>query len=111
MAEHLAADGKAKGHKDRGGRRKRLPRWADRLITVVIILIGAGLLVRPWVADRLQESGVFNQITTVSGNIDAMSKEERARYISQARVQRGAGGADAKDPRGPDPAVRAAADV
>ncbi|MDD6358690.1 MAG: hypothetical protein PUG08_01815, partial [Parafannyhessea umbonata] len=61
MAEHLAADGKAKGQKGRGGRRKRLPRWADRLITVVIILIGAGLLVWPWVADRLEGSGVFNQ--------------------------------------------------
>ena len=29
---------------------------------------------------------MFNQITTVSGNIDAMSKEERARYLSQARA-------------------------
>lgn len=86
MAEHLAADGKAKGHKGRGRRRKRLPRWADRLITVLIILVGAGLLVWPWVADRLEASGVFNQITTVSGNIDAMSKEERARYLSQARA-------------------------
>ena len=66
MAEHLAADGKAKGHKGRGRRRKRLPRWADRLITVLIILVGAGLLVWPWVADRLEASGVFNQITTVS---------------------------------------------
>ena len=47
MAEHLAADGKAKGHKGRGRRRKRLPRWADRLITVLIILVGAGLLVWP----------------------------------------------------------------
>lgn len=25
-------------------RRKRLPRWADRLITIVIILIGVGLM-------------------------------------------------------------------
>ena len=87
MAEHLAADGKAKGHKGRGRRRKRLPRWADRLITVLIILVGAGLLVWPWVADRLEASGVFNQITTVSGNIDAMSKEERARYLSQLAGQ------------------------
>ena len=53
---------------------------------MLIILIGAGLLVWPWVADRLEASGVFNQITTVSGNIDAMSKEERTRYLSQARA-------------------------
>jgi sortase A len=86
MAEHLAADGKAKGQKGRGRRRKRLPRWADRLITVVIILIGAGLLVWPWVADRLEESGVFNQITTVSGNIDAMSQSEKDYYLSEARA-------------------------
>ncbi|SDC50167.1 LPXTG-site transpeptidase (sortase) family protein [Parafannyhessea umbonata] len=86
MAEYLAADGKAKGHKGRGRRHKRLPRWADRLITVLIILVGAGLPVWSWVADRLEASGVFNQITTVSGNIDAMSKEERARYLSQARA-------------------------
>ena len=58
MAAHLAADGEDKGHKGRGRRRKRLPRWADRLITVLIILIGAGLLVWPWVADRLDRKSV-----------------------------------------------------
>ena len=30
-------------------RRKRLPRWADRLITIVIILIGVGLMTWPWI--------------------------------------------------------------
>lgn len=34
-------------------RRKRLPRWADRLITIVIILIGVGLMAWPWILDRL----------------------------------------------------------
>ena len=34
-------------------RRKRLPRWADRLITIVIILIGVGLMTWPWILDRL----------------------------------------------------------
>ena len=43
-------------------RRKRLPRWADRLITIVIILIGVGLMTWPWILDRLEASGVFNQI-------------------------------------------------
>lgn len=41
-------------------RRKRLPRWADRLITIVIILIGVGLMTWPWILDRLEASGVFN---------------------------------------------------
>ena len=45
-------------------RRKRLPRWADRLITIVIILIGVGLMTWPWILDRLEASGVFNQIST-----------------------------------------------
>ena len=35
-------------------RRKRLPRWADRLITIVIILIGVGLMTWPWILDRLE---------------------------------------------------------
>ena len=38
-------------------RRKRLPRWADRLITIVIILIGVGLMTWPWILDRLQHRG------------------------------------------------------
>lgn len=70
----------------RRGRRKRLPRWADRLVTVLIILVGAGMLVWPWVMDRLEASGVFNQITTVSSNIDAMTKEQRAYYRQQAQA-------------------------
>lgn len=70
----------------RRGRRKRLPRWADRLVTVLIILIGAGMLVWPWVMDRLEASGVFNQISTVSSNIDAMTEEQRAYYLQQAQA-------------------------
>lgn len=70
----------------RKGRRKRLPRWADRLITVLIILVGAGMLVWPWVMDRLEASGVFNQITSVTTNIDAMSKKDRAYYLHQAQA-------------------------
>ena len=65
--------------------RKRLPRWADRLITIVIILIGVGLMTWPWILDRLEASGVFNQISTVSSTVDALSEEERERILLQAR--------------------------
>ena len=64
---------------------KRLPRWADRLITIVIILIGVGLMTWPWILDRLEASGVFNQISTVSSTVDALSAEERERILLQAR--------------------------
>ena len=66
-----------KHSKPAGGkrRRKRLPRWADRLITIVIILIGVGLMTWPWILDRLEASGVFNQISTVSSTVDALSEE------------------------------------
>jgi sortase A len=70
----------------RRGRRKRLPRWADRLITVLIILVGAGMLVWPWVMDRLEASGVFNQISSVTTNIEAMSKKDREYYLQQAQA-------------------------
>ena len=66
-------------------RRRRLPRWADRLITMVVILIGAGLMIWPWVLDRLEASGVFNQISAVSSTVDALSEEERERIFLQAR--------------------------
>ena len=66
-------------------RRKRLPRWADRLITIVIILIGVGLMTWPWILDRLEASGVFNQISTVSSTVDALSAEEREHILLQAR--------------------------
>lgn len=76
-----------KHSKPAGGkcRRKRLPRWADRLITIVIILIGVGLMTWPWILDRLEASGVFNQISTVSSTVDALSEEERERILLQAR--------------------------
>lgn len=67
-------------------RRKRLPRWADRLITMVVILVGVGLMVWPWVFDRLEASGVFNQINAVSSTVDALPAEERERILLQARA-------------------------
>ena len=92
-AKHMKSDnaadngGSSSQPKPKGGkrRRKRLPRWADRLITIVIILIGVGLMTWPWILDRLEASGVFNQISTVSSTVDALSEEERERILLQAR--------------------------
>ena len=39
----------------------------------------------PWILDRLEASGVFNQISTVSSTVDALSAEERERILLQAR--------------------------
>ena len=66
-------------------RRKRLPRWADRLITMVVILIGVGLMVWPWVLDRFEAAGVLNQIDAVSSTVDALSAQEREWILLQAR--------------------------
>lgn len=70
----------------RGGKRTRLPRWADRLITLLVILVGVGLMIWPWVLDRLEASGVFNQISTVSSTVDAMDQSQKDYYLSQARA-------------------------
>lgn len=67
-------------------RRRRLPRWADRLITALVILVGVGLMVWPWVLDRIEASGVFNQISQVSQTIDALSPEDKQRYLQQAQA-------------------------
>ncbi|MGN0055316.1 MAG: class C sortase [Atopobiaceae bacterium] len=67
-------------------KRKRLPRWADRLITLLVILLGVGLMIWPWVLDRLEASGVFNQISTVSSTVDAMDQSQKDYYLSQARA-------------------------
>ena len=66
-------------------RRRRLPRWADRLITMVVILIGVGLMVWPWVLDRFEAAGVFNQIDAVSSTVDALPAQEREWILLQAR--------------------------
>lgn len=70
----------------RRSRRRRLPRWADRLITALVILVGVGLMVWPWVLDRIEASGVFNQISQVSQTIDALSPEDKQRYLQQAQA-------------------------
>lgn len=66
------SDVQGKGKKKE--RKKRLPRWADRLITVLVILFGVALMVWPWVLDRIEASGVLNQISTVSSTVDAMGQ-------------------------------------
>lgn len=80
--KHTATDASALCNKKH---RKRLPRWADRLITMIVILIGISLMVWPWVLDRLEASGVFNQISAVSSTVDALPEEERERILIQAR--------------------------
>lgn len=80
--KHSAAEG---GALCGGRRRKRLPRWADRLITMVAILIGVSLMVWPWALDRLESSGVFNQITTVSSTVEALPAKECEQILLQAR--------------------------
>ena len=71
--DRMAIDASASCNKRR---RKRLPRWADRLITVIVILVGAALMVWPWVFDRLEASGAFNQINAVSSTVEALPAEE-----------------------------------
>lgn len=77
------SDARSKGEKRS---KKRLPRWADRLITVLVILCGVALMVWPWVMDRIEASGVLNQISTVSSTVDAMSQSEKDYYLSEARA-------------------------
>ncbi|MEE8704904.1 MAG: class C sortase [Olsenella sp.] len=82
------ADGKAAaGAKGRAGgrRRRRLPRWADRLLTMLMILLGVGLMVWPWVVDRLEEYGVGATISEVSARVESMPSEEKQWYLDQAR--------------------------
>ncbi|MDD5799237.1 MAG: class C sortase [Coriobacteriales bacterium] len=81
-----AAPSKRSGKRGGKRKRKRLPRWADRLITLLVILVGVGLMVWPWVLDRLEASGVFNQISTVSSAVDAMDQSQKDYYLSQARA-------------------------
>lgn len=76
---------KKTGKKKAKKKRRRLPRWADRLITLLVILVGVGLMVWPWVLDRLEASGVFNQITEVSSTVDAMDQAQKDEYLQQAR--------------------------
>ena len=52
---------------------------------MVVILIGVGLMVWPWVLDRFEAAGVFNQIDAVSSTVDALPTQERERILLQAR--------------------------
>ena len=72
-------------HAKHDERRRRLPRWADRLITVGLILLGVGLMVWPWVVDALEEYGVGATISEVSARVDSMPSGERQWYLDQAR--------------------------
>ena len=72
--------------KAKTGAKRRLPRWVDRLITVVLILGGIGLLVWPWVADFFQETGVGNTIFEVTARVDSMPADEKQWYLDQAHA-------------------------
>lgn len=72
-------------HAKHDERRRRLPRWADRLITVGLILLGVGLMVWPWVVGRLEEYGVGATISEVSACVESMPSEEKQWYLDQAR--------------------------
>ncbi len=80
------ADAQDAGGKKKARKKKRLPRWADRLITVLVILFGVALMVWPWVLDRIEASGVLNQISTVSSTVDAMDQEQKDYYLTEARA-------------------------
>ena len=53
---------------------------------MLVILIGVGLMVWPWVLDRFEAAGVFNQIDAVSSTVDALPAQERERILFQARA-------------------------
>ncbi|SET00891.1 sortase A [Olsenella sp. KH3B4] len=73
-------------HAKHNERRRRLPRWVDRLITVGLILLGVGLMVWPWVVDMLEEYGVGATISEVSARVDSMPADEKQWYIDQANA-------------------------
>ena len=73
-------------HAKHNGKRRRLPRWADRLITLLLILVGVGLMVWPWVVDMLEEYGVGATISEVSSRVDSMPAEEKQWYLDQANA-------------------------
>lgn len=71
-----------------GGKKKarhRLPRWADRLITALVILLGVGLLVWPWVVDYFENQGVGSMISKVTAEVEALPSDEKQWYLEQAQ--------------------------
>lgn len=73
--------------KDRGKKKasRRLPRWADRLITALVILFGVGLLVWPWVVDYFESQGVGATISKVTAEVDALPADQKQWYLQQAQ--------------------------
>lgn len=65
--------------------RRRLPRWADRLITALVILLGVGLLVWPWVVDYFESQGVGSMISKVTAEVEALPSDEKQWYLEQAQ--------------------------
>ena len=72
--------------KERGkSARRRLPRWADRLITALVILLGVGILVWPWVVDCFESQGVGATISKVTAEVDALPADQKQWYLQQAQ--------------------------
>ena len=74
--------------KSTNGRRnkRRLPRWAERLIAAVLILCGITLMVWPWAADFLASNGAGSTISQVTERVDAMPAKEKQWYLDQAHA-------------------------
>lgn len=66
--------------------RRRLPRWADRLIAAALIVCGIGLMVWPWVADLVSSTGVGTTISEVTARVDSLPADERQWYLDEARA-------------------------
>ncbi len=63
-----------------------MPRWVDRLVTLLLILAGVCLLVWPWVVDLIESDGVGNTISEVSAQIDALPADQKQWYLDQAHA-------------------------
>lgn len=66
--------------------RRRLPRWADRLIAAALIVCGIGLMVWPWVADLVSSTGVGTTISEVTARVDSLPADERQWYLDEAHA-------------------------
>lgn len=67
-------------------RRRRLPRWVDRLIAAVLIACGIGLMIWPWVADLVSSTGVGTTISEVTAHVDALPADEKQWYLDEAHA-------------------------
>ena len=67
-------------------RRRRVPRWVDRLVTALLILAGVALLVWPWIVDRIASDGAGQTISEVTAQVDALPAAQKQQYLDQAHA-------------------------